>query len=105
MPDPVQLVLVSCPPDKAQEIASTLVTMRLAACVNVIPRIHSTYRWEGKVQQDDESLLIIKTTTDCFDALKQMVLQLHPYELPEVIAVNLSEGHAPYLDWIAASTQ
>lgn len=82
-----------------------LVAERLAACVNVIPSVRSTYRWQGEVQQDEESLLIIKTTAERFAALKQAVLKSHPYELPEIVAVNLSDGHAPYLDWILNSTK
>lgn len=82
-----------------------LVTERLAACVNVIPKMCSTYRWNGEVRQDEESLLIIKSTAQRFAALKQAVLNMHPYELPEIIAVNLIDGHVPYLDWILASTQ
>lgn len=82
-----------------------LVAERLAACVNVIPNMRSTYRWKNEIQHDEESLLIIKTTAERFAALKLAVLKIHPYELPEIIAVNLSDGHAPYLDWILASTQ
>ncbi len=82
-----------------------LVAERHAACVNVIPSVRSTYRWQGEVQQDEESLLIIKTTAECFAALKEAVLKSHPYELPEIVAVNLSDGHAPYLDWILNSTK
>ncbi|MGQ0698282.1 MAG: divalent-cation tolerance protein CutA [Panacagrimonas sp.] len=95
------IALVSCPVDAADGLATHLVESRVAACVNVIPRIRSTYRWKGEVQRDDEALLIIKTTTERFEDLKRAVLAQHPYELPEVIAVDIAAGHLPYLDWIA----
>lgn len=105
MTTPIQIALVTCPPDSAHPLAQTLIEQRVAACVNVIPNIASTYRWQGRIQQDDESLLIIKTTADRFADLKLAVLAAHPYELPEIIAVSVSDGHAPYLDWIFASTR
>lgn len=101
----VLVVLVTCPPDKAHGIAEALVGARVAACVNVVPALQSVYRWQGAVQRDDEALLIAKTTRDRFDALKQAVLAHHPYELPEVIALAVDRGHAPYLDWVVESTQ
>lgn len=99
-----RIALVSCPTDAAESLAAALVEARVAACVNVIPRMRSVYRWQGAVQRDDEALLIIKTSSDRFDDLKREVLARHPYELPEVIAVDIADGHAPYLEWIAACT-
>ncbi len=100
------LVLCTCPDEtSAERIATALVEERLAACVNRVPGIASTYRWQGKVCRDHEQLLLIKTTHDGFDALRTRILALHPYELPEVIAVDIAAGHAPYLDWIEASTR
>ena len=99
------VVLVTCPPDRAQAIAHALVEERVAACVNVVPSLQSVYRWKGGVQSDGEALLIVKTTKDRFDALKQAVLRHHPYELPEVIAVAVDRGHAPYLEWVVESTR
>lgn len=96
-----RIVLVTCPPDHADELARALVEARVAACVNVIPKITSTYRWKNAVQRDDEALLIIKTTAERFDDLKRAVLERHPYELPEVIGVDVAAGHLPYLQWIA----
>lgn len=98
------IALVTCPPDAADALARTLVETRVAACVNVIPRIASTYRWQDAVQRDEEALLVIKTTAARFEDLRRTVLAHHPYELPEVIAVDIAAGHAPYLDWIASST-
>lgn len=98
------IAFVSCPSDVADSLASALVEARVAACVSVLPHIVSTYRWNGAVQRDAESLLLIKTTAVCFEDLRREVLAHHPYELPEVIAVDVACGHAPYLEWIAANT-
>ncbi len=100
----VLVVLVTCPPDKAQGIADALVEERVAACVNVVPSLHSVYRWKGAVHHEDEALLLVKTTKDRFEALKQAVLKHHPYELPEVIAVPVERGHTPYLEWVIESS-
>ncbi len=104
MTTPIQIALVTCPPDAAQKLAASLVEQRVAACVNIVPQVQSVYRWEGKIMQDTEQLLLIKFAAGDFDRLREAVLKLHPYELPEIIAVNISDGHAPYLDWILAST-
>jgi periplasmic divalent cation tolerance protein len=98
------VVLVTCPPDRADTIARALVEARVAACVNVVPAVVSTYRWKDAVCRDDEALLVIKTRAGRFEDLKQEILRVHPYELPEVIALGVVAGHAPYLDWIAAAT-
>lgn len=99
-----RIALVSCPPDQAEALARALVEARVAACVNLIPRMYSVYRWKDGVQREEEAMLVIKTSAERLDALKREVLARHPYELPEVIAVDITDGHAPYLDWIAACT-
>jgi periplasmic divalent cation tolerance protein len=105
MPDTVLLCYCSCPDTaSAQSLADTLVSERLAACINRLSGIRSTYRWQGKVVTDDEQLLLIKTTAACFEALKARLLQLHPYELPELIAVPIAQGHDAYLDWVRAQS-
>lgn len=97
----ILLVLCTAPDlDVANRIAKTVVAERLAACVNRTADIQSVYRWEGKVQSDPEVLLILKTTAEAYGALEKRILELHPYELPEVIAVELSRGLAAYLDWV-----
>jgi periplasmic divalent cation tolerance protein len=101
----VLVVLVTCPPDKAQAIAGALVEERVAACVNVVPSLSSVYRWKGAVHNDAEALLLVKTSKDRFEALKQAVLRHHPHELPEVIAIQVDRGHAPYLEWVIESSQ
>ena len=100
-PKTVLLCYCTCPnADSAQHLAHALVSESLAACVNRIPAIHSTYRWKGEVTTDTEELLLIKTTVERFEALKERVLALHPYELPELIAVPVACGHTAYLDWV-----
>jgi periplasmic divalent cation tolerance protein len=96
-----QLVLCTCPDlTTAREIATRLVDARLAACVNILPGVESVYRWQDQRESAQEILLLIKTTQDAYPALEKTITELHPYELPEVIAVSLSDGLAPYLDWI-----
>lgn len=99
------VVLVTAPSaERAAEIARALVEERLAACGNVVPGLRSIYRWEGKVQDDAEALLLLKTTRARFDALRDRVLALHPYEVPEVIALPVEAGSERYLAWIRGET-
>ena len=96
-----QLVLTTCPDTAAAErIAQALVSERLAACVNILPIAKSVYRWKGKVESAAEQLLIIKSMARAFRAIRQRILELHPYELPEVVAVAVADGHPDYLAWI-----
>jgi len=105
MPDPaILLCLCTCPDAaSAQKLAETLVGERLAACVNRLPGVLSTYRWRGEVSTGGEELLLIKTTAPRFEALKARVLELHPYELPELVALPMELGHAAYMDWVRAN--
>lgn len=103
---PVLLVYCTCPDlASAASIAETLVGERLAACVNQLPGLRSTYRWQGAVEHADEVLLLIKTTDDRLQALIARVQALHPAELPEVLAVEAVGGLAPYLAWVAEQTR
>lgn len=103
-PATVLLCYCSCPDAaSAQMLAEALVEERLAACVSRLPGVHSTYRWQGAVTTGSEELLLIKTTVVRFEALRIRLLELHPYELPELIAVPVTHGHADYLDWVRAS--
>lgn len=99
------LVYCTCPDAQVgQRIADHLVGERLAACVNLIPGMRSIYRWKDELCRDEEVLLVIKSRSERFDALKAAILQMHPYELPEIIAVPVSAGHAAYLDWVQENT-
>jgi periplasmic divalent cation tolerance protein len=91
-------------PEDAERIARELVERGLAACVNVVPGIVSVYRWKGNVERDEERLLVIKTRGERFEALREALVSLHPYEVPELIALRVEDGHPPYLDWIVSST-
>ena len=104
--DEAVVVLVTVPNSEvAARLADTLVGEELAACVNVLPQLTSTYRWQGRVEREQEQLCLIKTTRAGFEPLRRRVIELHPYELPEVIALPIVAGHAPYLQWIAASVR
>ncbi len=99
------LVFCTCPDEtSADRIAATLVAERFAACVNRVPGVISTYRWQDEIRRDSEQLLIIKTMHERFDALRERIVSLHPYELPEVIAVNIADGLDRYLAWIERET-
>ena len=102
--DAVCVVLVTAPEDAAAELARALVGERLAACVNLVPGIHSIYRWKGEVEEDDEILLVAKTPRDRVEALSERVRELHPSELPETLALPAVGGSAAYLDWVRAET-
>lgn len=92
----------TCPDtDTAQRIADVLVEERLAACVNVLPGLRSVYRWRGAIERADEVLLLIKTVRERLEPLTARVASLHPYELPELVAVEIAGGLAAYLDWVA----
>ena len=85
----------------ADGLAEALVAEGLAACVNVVPGLHSVYRWQGAIERSDETLLLIKTTQAGLPALSSRIVELHPYELPEIVAVEVAGGLSAYLDWVA----
>ncbi len=103
--DDVLLTVSTCP-DRAtaDTIADALVSERLAACVNILPGAVSVYEWQGQIERDGELVLLIKTTMARFEALRDRIVALHPYELPEVIAVPVSNGLSGYLEWVAQCT-
>jgi len=88
--------------EKAEEFAYSLVEGRLAACVNIVGPIRSVYRWKGKIESDQEYLLVIKTTTERSSELASFFSELHPYELPERVEIDVEGGSAGYLSWVAA---
>eukprot|EP00092_Neocalanus_flemingeri_P030722 GFUD01033360.1.p1 GENE.GFUD01033360.1~~GFUD01033360.1.p1 ORF type:complete len:118 (-),score=40.63 GFUD01033360.1:96-449(-) len=87
--------------DKAKEIAGGLVSNKLAACVNIIPGITSVYEWEGKIENDLEVLMMIKTRSSRIEELTEFVKKNHPYDVCEVITTSIEGGNQPYLDWLA----
>ena len=86
--------------EDADRLARALVERRLAACVNVVPGVVSHYRWKGELQRDEERLLVIKTRAERIDALRDALRELHPYELPELVAFEISAGSPEYLKWL-----
>jgi periplasmic divalent cation tolerance protein len=88
--------------DEARRIASALVERRLAACVNVMPRIHSTYRWKDAIEHAEEWMLLVKTRRERFDEVAAAIRELHSYELPEVVMLDVAGGDPRYLAWIDA---
>lgn len=100
------LVYVTVPDEEtAVRIGRAVVEEHLAACVNVVPAIRSLYWWEGSLQEDAESLMLIKTTQQAFEALRQRIVQLHPYSVPCITALSIQDGHPPYLEWVRSETQ
>lgn len=101
MSDQVILALTTCPDEaSAQSVATVLVQERLAACVNRVSGLRSTYIWDARLQDEAEILLIIKTTAARLDELQVRLKSLHPYELPELLAIAVAGGNERYLDWV-----
>lgn len=99
------LVLTNCPDEEvANTIALAVVEARLAACVNILPRAQSVYRWQGKVESATEIPVFIKSTATSYPALEKLIRQHHPYEVPEIIALPVAHGLPAYLNWVAAET-
>jgi len=102
----VRVVLCTVPSEAvAAQIARQLVDEHLVACVNILPAVRSIYRYQGKVEDDRELLLLMKTSDDRLEALIPRVRALHPYEVCEVLALEVSAGSQPYLDWVLAETR
>ncbi|OHX14968.1 cation tolerance protein [Chromobacterium sphagni] len=104
MPSIDCLLVVCNVPDQqlAGQIAATLVAEQLAACVNILPPCRSVYRWQGAVEQAEETPLLIKTRRDAYPRLESRLAQLHPYEVPEIIALPLERGLPSYLTWVSS---
>jgi len=99
------LVITNCPDEEsANAIALAVIEAGLAACVNILPRVQSIYRWQGKVESTSEIPLFFKSSAASYPALEAKIRELHPYELPEIIALPLSHGLPAYLNWVAAET-
>lgn len=104
---PMSALIVFCPvpAEHADRLARHLVEERLAACVQALPGVRSTYRWDGELQQATETLLLVKTTADRYAALERTLAAHHPYELPEILAVDAAAGLPAYLRWLADETR
>lgn len=98
------VVLVTIPPERAHELARTLVTERLAGCVNVVGGVHSIYRWEGDVAEDPEALLLIKTTGERYPELEARIRAMHPYEVPEIVALPFDRALPEFQSWLLGAT-
>ena len=106
MPVSALICFCTCPdPETAGRIAEALVEERLAACVNLVPGLRSIYRWQGQVERTDEVLLLIKTVPAQFERLQHRLRELHPHELPELLAVESAFGLPEYLRWVADATR
>lgn len=100
------IVIISNVPDSetANRLANELVGRQLAACVNIMPGVQSVYRWQGKLEQASEISLFIKTRRVCYAAVEAAIVSLHPYDVPEIIALPISSGLPKYLQWLAQET-
>ncbi len=92
-------------PEEARKIAGALVDRRKAACVNIVPQVTSIFRWEGNIEDEKESLLVVKTRAELLPELKALVSGIHSYEVPEIIALPIVDGNAEYLEWIGTETE
>lgn len=101
----IRIVFCTCPDnDSASRIAEALIGERLAACVNLLPAMDSVYRWQGAIERASEVQLIIKTVETRMAALIARIRALHPYELPEILAIEATDGLPQYLEWVRAET-
>jgi len=101
----VLVVLTNCPDEgSAERIAAALVENRIAACVNRLAPVESTYRWQGRVERATEVPLLIKCTRERYPAVEEAIRQLHPYTVPEIVALPVAAGFGPYLRWVADET-
>ena len=105
MTDKILVLTTAGSEEEAKRIARALIERRLAACVNIAPRVSSIFRWQGKIEESEEHLLIIKTSADTFAQVSSAIKELHSYEVPECIAIEIVDGSAPYLNWITESVK
>lgn len=102
----MQVVFTTCPDaGSARALSGTLVAERLVACGNIVPGLTSVYRWKGEIREDREVLLILKTRAERLDALTDRLSELHPYDVPELLALPVDRGAEPYLRWVVEETE
>lgn len=101
----MKVVLCTCPPNSAQSIAEVILRDRLAACVNIVPNVLSEYWWDEKINSDTESLLIIKTHEELLSELKDKIRSVHPYEVPEIVTLDITDVNEEYLEWLLRETK
>ena len=102
----IVIAFCNCPiGEAANALANGAVERRLAACVNILPAVASVYRWEGRIVSATESTLLIKTTRECIPALKAFIEEFHPYDTPELIVLDVTDGLPAYLAWVAAESK
>ena len=101
------LLIISTVPneDMARDLSKILLEKRVAACVNIIPKVRSNYWWNGSIENSEEIILLIKTTEDKYDQLEDLIRKNHPYEIPEIIAFEIKKGFNKYLNWIKDETR
>jgi periplasmic divalent cation tolerance protein len=105
MTDKILVLTTAASKDEAGKIGRALVEGLLAACVNIVPQVRSIYRWEGEIEQAEEWLLIVKTTRAAFERVREAILELHSYDVPECISVAVDDGSVGYLSWIGQSVR
>jgi len=105
MTDKIVVLSTCASAEDGERIARALVGARIAGCVSVVPGIRSFYRWKGNIECDSEFLLVIKSSRDQFDALRETVTKMHPYEIPELIALPVVDGAANYLNWLTSAVE
>ena len=103
--DIIVVMVTATNQEEASKISEVVVGQRLAACASTIPTVNSTYWWDGKMVHDQESLVLIKTTSDKFPILREAIQRVHSYKVPEIIALSVCEGSLPYLEWVRNETR
>lgn len=105
MTDYIVVLVTAASEKEGEKMAQALVKEKLAACANIVSGLKSVFRWKGKISTDEEVLLLIKTKDRLFEKLKKRVIELHSYEIPEIIALGILAGHEKYLDWLKKETE
>ena len=105
MTDKILVLTTAGSKDEARKIGRALVERLLAACVNVVPQVGSIYRWEGEIEEAEEWLLIVKTTPAAFERVRETILELHSYDVPECVSISVDDGSVGYLSWVGESVK